>query len=188
MHTPRFAEFPIDGESTGGLMARKIFTDQEIDAFLSDEKPITRSHVARLKNPKPSARAQTNLKASIDVIGKSGRRYRVVATRNSRMTKKFSVILMTELSADPPLNLIRLNGHHGPHPNPIEKDRIPSDTCHIHKATERYQRLKNKDAETFARATIAYVNFEGAVDYLSIRFGFVVTDDPYQGGLFKGQE
>lgn len=164
----------------------KPFTDEEIATILLDRKPIRLVDLAKLKAPKGKKNHQ-HFAASIQITGASGRAYRITARRNQIDPMDFSVILAV-VTATGQTNLIRCNGHHGPHPNPIERTVIPADTCHIHQITERYQRIKVSAGERYAEATTAYTTFEGAVDHLAWHFGIFVKDDPYRGGMFRDLE
>lgn len=161
-------------------------TDEEIAAILNDPKPISTRQLNRLKTPKPK-KLNRNLTAGVDVIGQSGKSYRLSSRLSPTFPTVFSIILMLKYNGKW-LNLIRHNGFHGAHPNRLEGTWIPANTFHIHRITERYMRFKVKSPEAFAEATDQFTTFAGAVDYMAIRYGVYVHDDLYGGGLFRDLE
>jgi hypothetical protein len=58
-------------------------------------------------------------------------------------------------------NLRRHNGTSHAHANPVEGDRFRG-VCHVHEATERYQR-RGSDAEHFARPATDFSDLATAV-------------------------
>ena len=97
----------------------------------------------------------------------------------------FSVILMHRIPGYNTLfRLRRYNGRHGGHTNEIERNKI-GDECHIHTATERYQKL-GADEEGFAVETTRYSDVNGAVRCLLEDCGFTPPPPDPQGNLFAG--
>ncbi len=95
----------------------------------------------------------------------------VIALRQSVINPfNFSAILSYRMPGYTTLfRLRRYNGIHGEHTNEIEGNTL--DNCHIHTATERYQRLGGKE-ESFAEATTRYADLEGALRCLLDDCGF----------------
>jgi hypothetical protein len=97
----------------------------------------------------------------------------------------FSVILMYRVPGYNTLfRLCRYNGRHGGHTNEIEGTEI-GDECHIHTATERYQKLGGKE-EGFAVETTRYSDLNGALRCLLEDCGFTPPPPDPQFHLFTG--
>jgi hypothetical protein len=168
--------------SCGGSTMTALFTESEIQAILDDPKPITKKQLLRLKRLK---RVNAKLSQFVQLRGKSGRKYVLSLRQSPKKPRDFSVILSL-MSHGKQVNIIRCNGHHAPHQNPIEGTTIPADTCHIHQITERYQQYPGVSPEHFAVATVAYPPMlSAAMEYASFRFGIFVSDDGHRGGLYR---
>lgn len=163
-----------------------ILTDAEIQDVLADRKPITLAAVAKLRKP-PLLKNHSQRSARVYITGSSGRKY-VLGVRLSTARAMSFTVRLALVRNGKEINLIRCNGHHGPHKNTLEMTTIPANTFHIHVITERYQAFPGKDPEYFAQPTVAYNSFAGAVDYCSFKFGIHVIDDKYKGGLFAALE
>ena len=98
---------------------------------------------------------------AITVTGAVGSRFQLSLRQSVLDPYDFSVIL-TVIRPDGPLNLRRHNGTSHVHSNPIEGDRFYG-VCHVHQATERYQR-RGSDAEHFARPTTDFSDLATAVN------------------------
>lgn len=163
-----------------------ILTEADIDQRLTDRKPISSSGLLLLRSPHVSDKFRNDLVSSIALTGESGKSYIAMSRRDHTDAMNFSVILALVKSGGGRVNLIRCNGHHGPHLNPLERITIPANTCHVHRITERYQTFKNSAPERFAEATDGYHSFEGAVDFFAERFGLYISDPDGQASLLKG--
>lgn len=164
-------------------MPKHVLTDDQIGALLAERKPIAPREVNRLKKRLRQKPNNTRYKtADIHVRGDSGRVFHIVATQHVSNKLKFSVRLAIYWRRHW-VNLIRCNGHHGPHPNTLELGtslwQVPANTMHIHQATARYQ-LAEMQAERFARPTDGYSSLEGAVEYLCTHFGCCNAESPRQ--------
>ncbi len=151
------------------LMAH-ILNEQQIQTFLAEEKWISRAQVARLKHPRKCRNAR-NLSGRVEVTGKSGTRFVIRVRQSQNDPMDFSVILALSRPNRKQLNLIRCNGHHGPHLNHLDGTKISANTCHVHRITERYQACGIAEPERFAKATQAYNSLESAVEYFCTCFG-----------------
>jgi hypothetical protein len=108
----------------------------------------------------------------------------VIAVRQAVLNPlNFSVILMYRIPGyNTFFRLRRYNGKHGGHTNEIEGNEI-GDECHIHTASERYQKLGAKE-EGFAVETTRYTDLNGAVRCLLEDCGFTPPPPDPQGKLF----
>ena len=156
-----------------------VYTEAEIADLLADTKRITPQALRSLLNPLPSLVRKNELAAKIALSGESRKGYELRVRRSVSRPKNFSVILSLVLKGRV-LNLIRHNGHHGPHPLEIEKTVIPANTFHVHRITERYQGLPHKEPESFAEQTDAYTDFKGAVEYMCGQYGLYFRKNPYK--------
>lgn len=156
----------------------QILTEPQIQALLSEKKLITAAQMARLMYPRKTKTGRGGLSGRVKVTGKNGTRFILRARRSAKRPMEFSVILALAKGGRKQLNLIRCNGHHGPHPNWLERITIPRDTCHVHRITERYQLKPMYDPEQFATETLAYNSFEHAVEFFCNNFGIFVKGAP----------
>lgn len=107
----------------------------------------------------------------------------MIFTRQSMINPfDFSVILGYKV---PGFNTIfrlrRYNGKHT-HTNTIERERIRD--FHIHKATERYQKIGGMKEDSFAEVTDRYTSLESAIECLLDDCGF--TPPMQESPLFTG--
>jgi len=168
-----------------------VLRDAEIAQFLAEAKPITRAQIHRLLTPREPRRrgARKDRRASVVCRGASGNKF-VAFTRwyreNEFNPHDFSVGLLYVPPGGKGIILLRCNGWHGPHTNRLEKSaqsknsKIPANTFHVHRITERYQ--EEKRVENYAEATDEFFSFASALHYMIDAFGFVVSDDPFGTG------
>ena len=160
-----------------------VLTDAQIANLLADRKPISAAKMRKLKEQlkaKPNDRRE--LVQSVETRGQNGTIYHIGVRRKIDNDMDFSVRLSIYWRKRW-INLVRCNGHHGPHNNHLERGtadgKIPANTCHIHQATERYQ-LAGRDAEYFAQPSNSYHSFSSAVEFLCTHFGCCDATSPSQ--------
>jgi hypothetical protein len=155
-------------------------SDAEIDSLIREQKNTPASLF-----PLRLIERSKQRKKDYQVSSLSGNEF-VIAVRQAALNPfNFSVILMYRVPGYTTLfHLCRYNGKHGSHTNEIERDKI-GDECHIHTATERYQKLGGKE-EGFAVETSRYSDLNGALRCLLEDCGFSPPPPDPQGQLFIG--
>ncbi len=138
-------------------MAEEALSDSEIAELIEEVKLLPINWQAS-----PVVRAGS-LQAQADVHGVNGTLFLFVIRQNTEYRNNFSVIPAIDLARRGRINLLRYDGGSHPHRNRIEGSRIMFKP-HIHKATERYQRLRRADAEGYAEETDRYQDIKGAWD------------------------
>lgn len=134
----------------------EIITDQEISDYISEKKILPNSFdldkiLLRDKG--------TRLEFKQDVQGEEGLMFRIIVAVSKFDPRDFSVIFGLK-RGNKIFKIRRYNGDHGFHRNKIEREEF--DGCHIHYATERYQ--KNGFAEEgYAETTTKYENWKVAL-------------------------
>lgn len=97
--------------------------------------------------------------------GPDGSRFKVVLRRSLDNPLDFSAILMVRVpGSNRWFRLRRYNGRSHWHRNRIEGDRFRE--CHIHTATERYQRIGYRE-DGYAEPTNRFGDYEGALRCLA---------------------
>lgn len=141
------------------LALTMLLTDSEISVLLAEPKPEVdqRKLLQAFANTTPK---DGHRRHAIMVKGATGNRFQLSLRQSILDPYDFSVIL-TLIRADGSLNLRRHNGTSHAHANPIERDTFRG-VCHVHEATERYQRRGN-DPEHFARPTTDFSDLATAV-------------------------
>jgi hypothetical protein len=134
-----------------------ILTDREIGELVSERKPEI-DPVGLLSGLKPDLGQR---RAKVTIIGALGSRFDLHVRQSDRDPYDFSVILTYVTPTGRAVNLRRHNGPSHPHVNPIENTKVGL-VCHIHEATERYQR-RGFDIEGYAKATSSYTDLDGAL-------------------------
>ena len=136
-------------------MAEEIFSDSEIGNLISIEK--------RLSSDWQSGQVGNigHLQSQVDLYGTDGTPLRIIARQSVQNRNNFSIILAVETTHGRYINLLRYDGGNHPHRNKIEGTRIMYKP-HIHRATERYQRLRRADPEGYAEETDRYHDINGA--------------------------
>ena len=115
------------------------------------------------------------------LTGESGTTFQVRLRRSRVNQLDFSVILaVCPPGSNAVFRLRRYNGKSHEHTNRIERRRFLD--FHIHQATERYQRLGQKE-DGYAEPTDRYAELWGAWDCLLADCAFE-TDEGPQGRLF----
>jgi hypothetical protein len=144
-----------------------ILTDEEITALIEESKPMP----SGLRPFTRLIEKNRHRRRDYDVLCASGHSF-VIAVRLSLLNAfDFSAILGYKL---PGVNTIfrlrRYNGRSHYHTNTIENQRFRE--FHIHKATERYQRMGGTKEDHFAEVDRRYVDLDSAVDCLLADCGF----------------
>lgn len=136
-----------------------FLTDADISALLAEPKPEVnpRGLLRKFANTSPR---DGHRRDALAVTGAAGSRFLLALRQSIFDPYDFSVIL-TAILPEGSLNLRRHNGTSHTHSNPIEGDRFGG-VCHVHEATERYQR-RGSEAEHFARATTEFTDLATAV-------------------------
>ena len=80
--------------------------------------------------------------------------------QNTDRPDNFSIILVYEGQGKREIPVLRFNGNHGRHKNRLERETI--DGPHIHKLTERYQRMTTHP-DGYAVATRDYTDLKSAL-------------------------
>jgi hypothetical protein len=137
-----------------------LLTDAEISALLAEQKSAVdpRKLLQTFANTTPK---DGHRRHAITVHGAAGDRFQLSLRQSTLDPYDFSVIL-TVIRPDGSLNLRRHNGTSHAHSNPIEGGRFQG-VCHVHEATERYQR-RGSDAEHFAQVTTDFSDLATAVN------------------------
>ncbi|MGA7440921.1 MAG: hypothetical protein WBW82_02055 [Candidatus Sulfotelmatobacter sp.] len=152
-------------------------SDAEIDALIHEPKSTPGSLF-----PLRLIEHNKHRRKDYPVSSASGNEF-VIAVRQAVPNPfNFSVILSYRMPGYNTLfRLRRYNGRHGGHTNEIEGDEI-GDKCHVHTATERYQKLGAKE-EGYAVETTRYSDLNGAVHCLLEDCGFIPPPPDPQGNL-----
>lgn len=101
----------------------------------------------------------------IPVIGAQGSEFSIKIRQSIENPLDFSVILAYHDSkTSSTFRLRRYNGSNHVHTNKLEREKILC-KCHIHRATERYQKLGGKE-DGFAESTDGYFDVESAMKCL----------------------
>ena len=141
------------------LAMTMLLTDSEISGLLAEPK----SEVDPPKLLQAFANATPkdgNRRHALTVEGAAGNRFQLSVRQSVFDPYDFCVIL-TLIRPDGSLNLLRHNGTSHAHANPIEGDRFRA-VCHVHLATERYQR-RGSDPEHFAQPTTDFSDLATAL-------------------------
>ena len=129
------------------------YSDQEIESLIQEPKELPHNWRSVLYKNR-----------QLDVAGNDGNKFRIIVRQNASYPSDFSVILAVLVPPfDRVFRLRRYNGWTNPHINRIEKNEV--DGFHIHFATERYQRRRQKE-DGYAKETRRYTDFHGAVECL----------------------
>lgn len=136
-----------------------FLTDGEISTLLAEQKPEIdpRKLLQTFANTSPK---DGHRRHAVNINGAAGNRFQLSLRQSILDPYDFSVIL-TVIRTEGALNLRRHNGMSHAHSNPIEGQRFRG-VCHIHEATERYQR-RGSDAEHFARPTTEFSDMATAL-------------------------
>jgi hypothetical protein len=167
---------------------RRVLTDEEIDALLTEQKLLPENWKTRLRVlPKAGFKHDQR---EFEVSGKNGTSFRIVLRQNTINRLDFSVILMFRDADGTEFRLCRYNGKHpSEHTNRLEKASRKSNASfrnqfHIHMATERYQR-ENLEIDGYAEVTSRYSSFDSALMEFLTSNGFQMPTEKLP--LFDGQ-
>ena len=135
-----------------------VFTDEEIDIFVSERKPLPTDWSAKVQ-PRPKRGHQERRLA---VPGESGSEFHIILRQSSLNPLDFSVILAVRVpNSNRLFRLRRCNGKSHRHTNHIEG--ISFYDFHIHMATERYQ-ARGANEDEYAEVTDRYSDIVGALN------------------------
>ena len=148
------------------------YTDKQIAMLIKERKQLPEGWRKQMKlRPKDGHKEY-----DLDIPGEHGNMFRLKLRQNTKNLANFSAILAVRVpKSNNFFRLLRYNGHHAPHTNRIEGNII--DGYHIHRATERYQKLGSHE-DTYAEATNRYIDLEGALNCLLEDTGFDLPPDP----------
>lgn len=149
-----------------------IYTDDEIAALIGERKPLPADWRARMRLRAKRGHSE----ADLWVAGGSGGEFRLVFRQNANNVLDFSVILGVRVPQSNRLfRLLRYNGRSHEHTNRIEGDTFYG--FHVHRATERYQRI-GADEDAYAEPAPRYGDFGGALACMLADAGFVDPQPP----------
>jgi hypothetical protein len=167
-----------------------VLTTPEIAELIAEPKPLACNAVQILLAPRKSKRkgVRRDRRAKVFCEGAAGHKFEITVrlSEHEHNPHDFSVLVRYHPVGTRPVLLLRCNGWHAPHDNQIEKRerhgirKIPANTFHVHRLTERYQRFGKPDG--YAEPTDEYGGFQGAVEFVCENFGFYLEDDPYGRG------
>ena len=137
-----------------------IFTDQEIKAFIQERKVLSDNWASKFKK-----RMNHGFKEHyLTITGEAGNTFRIIVKMSKFNKLIFSVLLVIKIPESKKYFLLsRYNGSNHQHTNTIEGDVITG--FHIHTATERYQKHKNK-VDGYAQSTTRYSDVDRALQCL----------------------
>jgi hypothetical protein len=146
----------------------EFLTDSQIAALLKEPKSLP----SDLANLTPALRNMKigHKEGQYEVVDAAGNDFRVIIRQSNFNVLDFSVILAyLPKTSSQVLRLRRYNGKSHEHTNQLE--RVTFYGFHIHTATERYQRERDKE-DGFAEVTDRYNDLAGAIDCLIEDCGF----------------
>ena len=149
------------------------YTDEQIAMLIKERKQLPEGWREKMVlRPKHGHKEY-----DLDILGEHGTLFRLKLRQSMKNLSNFSAILA--VVRHPKIKdiflLLRYNGQHAPHTNHIEGSFV--DGCHIHRATERYQK-RGFDEETYAEATNRYIDLDGAQNCLFEDAGFDLPPGP----------
>lgn len=167
---------------------KRVLSDIECANLIAEQKTLPKNWRTRLK---PRPKVQTAFaQASLDVTGATGHRFRIFVRKNVEWQEDFSIglIFIDDGTQAEEYVLTRYNGSSHKHTNHIEKEEGKTDftfanTCHIHRATERYQKKRKIDG--YAEPTSEFQNFDSAFSAFISGNGFEVEGESSQRSLFQ---
>jgi hypothetical protein len=167
---------------------RRVLTDEEICALLTEQKSLPENWKTRLRVlPKTGFR---HVQRELEIPGGNGKVFRIVLRQNTINTLDFSIILMFRDADGTEFRLCRYNGKHpSEHTNRLEKllgkaNASFRNQFHIHTATERYQQA-SLEIDGYAEATGKYSSFDSALTEFLASNGFQTPLEELP--LFDGQ-
>ena len=145
-------------------MAAK-FSDQQIDAFVRERKPLPEDYRTRVRPREKRGHKESEL----EIAGANGSLFRLILRQGDLNPLDFSIILaLCPAKSSQIFRLRRYNGKHE-HSNRIEGDEFHD--FHVHYATERYQDLGMKE-DAYAVPSQGYSDFHSALVCLLKECGF----------------
>jgi len=148
-----------------------VLTDEEIAKLIEEPKLLPPNYRSRLQLRPKRGRNERHL----DVHGKDGGEYRIIASQSTSNPLAFSVILTYKVPRSNRLfRLRRYNGKSHEHSNRIEQQTFYD--YHIHLATERYQQLGMRE-DSYAEATDRFADLESALNCLVADCRFELPTD-----------
>lgn len=154
---------------------KRVLNDAEIEALISERKPLPQGWESRLE---PRTKSDTRFsQRDWETKSENGNIFRVVLRQNNINPLDFSIILIFKDKDGNEFRLCRYNGKHpSQHTNKWEKNRdMPNSSFrnkfHIHKATQRYQE-EGFEIDSYAEASSEYSSFEAAIRTFLQKNGF----------------
>lgn len=149
------------------------YTDKEINKLINERKSLPEDWREQLNLRRKGGHKEYDL----DIEGEYGNMFRLKLRQSVERPYNFSAILavLRRPRSNDFFRLLRYNGLHAPHTNPIEGNSF--DGYHIHRATERYQK-RGFDEDTYAEVTDRYDDLEGALNCLLEDAGFDIPSEP----------
>lgn len=137
-----------------------VFSDDEISRLISERKRLPDDWRTRLSmRPKRGHKER-----QLDLTGEAGNQFRIIMRQSNANPLDFSVILAVKIpNSNRFFRLRRYNGKSHQHTNQIEGNTFYD--FHIHKATERYQQIGERE-DTYAEVTDHYSDITGALNCL----------------------
>ena len=130
-----------------------IHTDDQIDKWMQARKELP-----------PDWHNSIWKHKGLDVLGDDDNTYRIIIRDEYRRKPSFSVILLVyPFDTNQGVRLRRYNSPHGKHINHLEGSVVYQ--YHIHKATERYQRNRDR-IDHYAEETSRFNDIHGALQCL----------------------
>ena len=136
----------------------EIVPDSEIAGMIAEDKHLPWNWQVELSNLKNKAEC---LESEVYLVGMSGTKFRIIVRQHRIHVNNFTVVLTASLQDEVEMRLLRYDGRNHAHRNKIEGYRIGRET-HIHRATERYQRLRWELHDGYAEETDRYHDLSGA--------------------------
>lgn len=161
-----------------------LLADAEIAALLAESKPLASDYGSSL-SPKRIVETENiaHLRADLDVTGANGSPFRISVRQNAANALDFSVILMIQPdNARRWFRLRRYNGDSHEHTNYLEREAFRG--FHVHKATERYQRIGRRE-DAWAEPTDRYSDLKSAMDCMIADCGFIKPADEARSGSIR---
>ncbi len=161
----------------------KFLTDEEIQFLISCPKVIITPPKTKL------VLTQSHFRNGMELSSQDGGyRFTAFMRKNEMFQENFSIGLRYHPAGDPEsIILLRCNGPHGEHRNPIGKRDNHHSTYHIHLAKEIILK-KGLRSETYAEETDKYSNYYDALSfflrYCNIRNAAKYFPAIRQGKLF----
>ena len=156
-----------------------FYSDIDIATLIAERKPLGSNWRTQFR-PKPK---WGHDESELVVIGEAQNEFRVILRKSKFNPLAFSAILGVRVpQSNRIFRLRRYNGKSHEHTNSLEKQTFYD--FHIHMATERYQRLGDREPreDAYAEVTARFGDLTGALDCL-IEDSAFETEGP-QGSMF----